>query len=134
MNFNLSETATLTIITILVTYILAPAINRFLSRKTDAAGREETFARAAELTVKNVLLALEEQAKKNIELEKRIETLEEALNLKNGYIDALEREIAIMKEYLKRLLGALNSKGIEFDPPPDGLLDTDPKIMRVKKK
>ena len=122
----------LAIIGALMTGLFAPWFVRYLGKRTEDANNDVLFVNASRLTVSTVMDVLKEQRELNKEFTEKIETLEAALGMKNEYIEALEREIKLMKEYLKRLIVHLRTLEIDFPPPPEGLLDTDPKIKRRK--
>ena len=116
----------------LMTGLFAPWFVRYLGKRTEEANNDVLFVNASRETVSTVMDVLKEQREINKEFAEKIETLEAALGMKNEYIEALEREIRIMKEYLKRLINHLKSLEIDFPQPPPGLLDTDPAIKKKK--
>lgn len=96
---------------------------------SDAAAAQ---SQAAADTVSSILAALKHEAEERKRLEKRVEALEIALDMKNNYIEALEREIEVMKTYLRRLIKYLRENDVHFPEPPKGLLDTEPKMRKPR--
>lgn len=103
---------------------------------SDAAATQSQAAaaqsQAAADTVSSILAALKHEAEERKRLEKRVEALEIALDMKNNYIEALEREIEVMKTYMRRLIKYLRENDVHFPEPPKGLLDTEPKMRKPR--